>query len=202
LPKVLGFINNILDNPLFWTADMLFNDSGSEEIQKVENELINYYNDEKLTKMCDSIISCYLPIDKNELENWQEDPIVYYFQSKEMDSDSLLRETSVEFIQALKMRFPDFINKYTKDIINVIKKDFMNIGTEDPTPYMQKEALFNFSQQAADLEEDLDGSGFLQLIEQELESDGPFNNVLKRRMILILASVSYYFSRLENKEYI
>lgn len=202
LAQGIRFHKNILDNPLFWTADMLFNDSGAEVTQKVENELISYYNDDKITQIWDSIISNYLPIDKRELENWQEDPILYYFQSKELDSDSLLRETSVEFIQALKMRFPDFLIKYTKDIINVIKKDFTNINSEVPTPYMQKEALFSFLQQAADLEEDLDQSGFLILIEKELESDGPFNNVLKRRMILILASVSYYFSRLENKEYI
>jgi len=101
--------------------------------------------------MCDCLITKYLPMDDSEFELWNEDPLSFYFLSKEQESEALLREVSIEFIQQLKMRFPDFVQEYTKNIKEVVQNSIKTESFNSPKAKVQeKEAFFCFLQQAID----------------------------------------------------
>ena len=202
LAQGIRFHKSVIENPYLWVSDMIYNDSNVEDIQKVEDQLKNYYSNDKLRTMCDSIIVNYLPLDQKELETWEEDPTAFYFQTQEMAADSMLREQTIEFIKAVKMRFPTFVSWYVVEVMNTIKNNYSSISTTEIKPYLEKEALFNFCQEAIDIEEHAEENGFLSLIDQELSHTYQNDIILKRRMILILASIADHFNSLQDKKHI
>ena len=194
LVQGIKFHRCILDNPLFWVSDILFGESDVQTTQKIEERFIKYYSSEKLWTMCASIINNYILLTQHELEMWDEDPISFYFQTKELSSDSLLRESSVELIKAIKIRFPEITKEFSQTIKNEIsqRSDYENIKH-----VWEKEALYNFLQQIVEVEEEFVEDGIINMIEHELSHTHTYDKILHRRMIWILSSFPNEFSKNE-----
>ena len=181
----------IFDNPQFWVSDIIFGESDVEITQKLEDKFTQYYSSEKLWTMWASIINNYILLNQHELEMWEEDPISFYFQTKELSSDSLLRESSVELIKAIKMRFPEIMNGFVHTIKNEVKErtDYSNIKL-----VWEKEALYNFLQQVVEIEDEFVENGLISMINNEFLPTHMYDKILHRRMIWILSTIPYSFS--------
>ncbi|CAI2378276.1 unnamed protein product [Moneuplotes crassus] len=187
----IKFHKEILENPMFWVSDTLFSDSPVETTQQLEEALREYYSEEKLEIMCDTLITFYLQIDETELEMWKDDPLSFYFESMNPEKSFMLKELSHEFINSLKLRFPDFLKKYLSKIKQHLQLELACPKEEEiHSNTRKKEALYSFIQKGANFDNKSEMENILSLLNSELHSKSQYSEMLKRRVVLILTSIT------------
>ena len=197
----VNFHKNILTSPSFWTDDILFDtDSTIDTVSVIEKRLNEYYTEDKLNSMIQTVIQFYLPLTTEDLELWEEDPITFYFNNKEMDYESvpLLRENSIAFVKAVLMKFSSNLQKLSETVLDIMKTKFEDSQSNDLSYIIEKEAYYHFLHLTID-DESSQNSQFIELINEEFSRLSPDEKIIKRRLIIILKRIINEF-KYENKD--
>lgn len=123
--RVLSFgitwIKSLLDNPGIWVSDMLFSDRDPEQTNQIEEYLEKtYFTGERVHTILHVILTQYIILTREEIEQWKEDSLKFFLQMKYQSNEvkgNLLRDRAKSLIAGIQLRFGQHFDSFCAKVI-------------------------------------------------------------------------------------